>query len=51
MFCIFGHDNSMQKEDIFGDGIIYYGVTCVSDRQYMLFNINKEGYSHEIVSY
>lgn len=51
MFCIFGHDHSMQKEDIFGDGIIYYGVTCVSDRQYMLFNINKEGYSHEIVSY
>ena len=34
-----------------GDGVMYYGVTCTSDRQYMIFNINKEGYRYEVIDF
>ena len=48
LFCINGHDHSFSFDDIFGDGVMYYGVTCTSDRQYMIFNIYKEGYRYEV---
>lgn len=51
LFCINGHDHSFSFDDIFGDGVMYYGVTCTSDRQYMIFNINKEGYRYEVIDF
>ena len=51
LFCINGHDHNLQFDDLFGDGLMYYGVTCASDRQYMIFNINKEGYRYEVIDY
>ena len=51
LFCINGHDHNLQFNDLFGDGLMYYGVTCVSDRQYMIFNINKEGYRYEVIDF
>lgn len=51
LFCINGHDHIFKFDDIFGDGLMYYGVTCASDRQYMIFNINKEGYRYEVIDF
>lgn len=51
LFCANGHDHSLRFDDLFGDGVMYYGVTCASDRQYMIFNINKEGYRYEVIDF
>ena len=51
MFCINGHDHCLQMDDLFNDGLMYYGVPSTSDRQYMIFTITEEGYSYEVVNY
>lgn len=50
LFCMNGHDHNMQLDDLYGDGVIYYGVTCASDRIYMLFTITPNGYTYEVVN-
>lgn len=49
--CIYGHGHNMHTEDIFGDGLMYHEVTCMKDRQYLLFTINEEGYTYEEISF
>lgn len=46
-FCIAAHEHAYRAEDIFDDGIIYYISDCMKHRNYNLFTITKEGYSHE----
>ena len=48
MFCINGHDHRFQEDDIFNDGIVYYGQTCVQHHAYLVFSVTPEGYTHEI---
>ncbi|MDD6209477.1 MAG: metallophosphoesterase [Bacteroidales bacterium] len=49
MFCLNGHDHRFYEEDLFNDGIIYYGCGNIRKRGYYLFTITSEGYTHEIV--
>ena len=51
LFCINGHDHSQNADDIYGDGMTYYGVDAAYHRNYMLFTFTPYGYSHEIVSF
>ena len=51
MFCVYGHDHSQAASDIFGDGLMYYGVDCAKHRSYMLFTITPGGYSYETVCF
>ena len=51
LFCINGHDHSQNADDIYGDGMIYYGVDAAYHRNYMLFTFTPYGYSYEIVSF
>ena len=51
LFCVNGHDHNLHIDDLFGDSLMYYGLTCTSDRKYMIFNINKEGYRYEIIDF
>lgn len=51
MFCINGHDHCQQADDIYGDGVMYYGVDCAEHRNYMVFTITPNDYSYEIVYY
>ncbi|MFZ4863948.1 metallophosphoesterase family protein [Sphingobacterium sp. Mn56C] len=51
LYCNNGHDHNYQEDDIFQDGIIYYGTPNIGKRQYLIFTITKEGYSHELVSF
>ena len=51
LFCINGHDHCRQADDIYGDGVMYYGVDCAEHRNFMVFTITPNGYDYEIVSY
>lgn len=48
-FCIFGHEHRMMAEDLFGDGVLYYGCSNIAERSYLLFTIKEEGYTYEEV--
>lgn len=51
MFCVSGHDHTLQVDDLFGDGLIYYGADATTHRHYLLFTITPDGYEYEVVSF
>lgn len=51
LFCLYGHDHSFNVEDIYGDGVIYYGVTSAEHRSYYIFTITPDDYTYEVVSF
>lgn len=51
LYCNNGHDHSYQQEDIFDDGVTYYGTPNIGKRQYLIFTITKDSYTHELVSF
>lgn len=50
-FCLCGHEHKTRATDIFGDGIIYYQITCGEGRQYYIFKIGEDGYECETIDY
>lgn len=51
MCCVYGHDHRLSAGDIFGDGLMYYGVDCAANRSYLLFTFTPDGYEYEVVSF
>ncbi len=51
MFCISGHDHTLQVDDLFGDGVMYYGADTVSHRSYLLFTITQTHYEYQVVNF
>ena len=51
MFCINGHDHTIKADELYGDGVMYYGVDAAYNRNYMIFTIGKEEYDYEIVRF
>ena len=51
MFCAYGHNHATAASDLFGDGLMYYGVGCAEDRAYLMFTFTPDGYGYEVVSY
>ena len=51
MFCMNGLDHRQCQEDIYGDGMVYYGVDSAEHRSFYLFTITQHGYEYEIVRY
>ncbi len=51
LYCNNGHDHTYQEDDIFKDGITYYGTPNIGKRQFLIFTITKDHYTHELVSY
>lgn len=49
--CIYGHGHKLAADDLFGDGLMYYQCSNIKDRKFLLFTINKEGYSYEVVDF
>lgn len=49
--CVYGHDHRQAATDLFGDGLMYYGVDCASHRSYLLFTFTPDGYGYEVVSF
>lgn len=50
-FCIHAHSHKLRVEDIFEDGIIYYGSDAMVHRSYLLFTVTKDDYTYEVVYY
>lgn len=51
MFCINGHAHRKSKDDIYNDGVIYYGVDSAEHRSFLLFTITANNYECEIIDY
>lgn len=51
LFCLYGHGHATRRDDLFGDGLLYFQVTCAKYRQYYVFTVTREGYDYEIVDY
>lgn len=51
LFCIYGHGHDTSVNDLFGDGLLYYQITCAKYRQYYIFTVTEGGYDYEIVDY
>lgn len=50
-FCIFGHEHRLMEEDLFDDGVLYYGCPNIAKRTYLLFTLNEEDYAYEAVGF
>lgn len=48
-FCVHAHAHRLMADDMFGDGIIYYGSDAMKNRNYLLFTVTKRSYSYEVV--
>lgn len=49
MFCVAGHAHSISREELYNDGVVYYGIDCMDHHNYYIFTITPTGYSYEIV--
>ena len=49
--CIFGHEHRWIEEEIFGDGMMYYGCPNIEKRTYILYTLTPDGYSYEKVDF
>ncbi len=50
-FCLNAHDHNLEVDDLFNDGITYYGSSSMKDRNYLLFTLTPDGYDYEVVYY
>lgn len=51
-FCINAHDHGLKIDDLYNDGIIYYGVSDIKKKQYFIFTINTDDtYTYELVEF
>lgn len=51
MCCLHAHNHNVSANDLFDDGIIYYGCPNIAKRQYLRFTITPEDYSYEVASF
>lgn len=51
LFCLYGHGHNTEVSDLFGDGLLYYQITCAKYRQYYVFTVTTDRYEYEIVDY
>ncbi len=50
-FCLHAHHHSIEVNDLFADGVIYYGCGTIGSRTYLLFTITPDNYTYEVVSF
>lgn len=51
LFCLHGHEHSFKVQNLFNDGVLYYGCTTIGKRGYYLFTLTPDGYSYEEVEF
>ena len=49
LFCLSAHDHQLQADDLYGNGLMFYGTDCALHRAYLLFTITPTGYTYEVV--
>ena len=50
-FCIYGHGHSVEVNEFFDDGILYYECASAKKRSYLHFTLNDNGYTYEAINY
>lgn len=51
LFCLHAHTHNFSAQDLFGDGIIYYGCSNIAKRNYILFTLTPDQYSYEVIDF
>lgn len=51
LFCLHGHEHNFKVNDIFNDGVLYYGCTSIKKKGFYVFTLTPDGYSYEEVEY
>lgn len=51
MCCIYGHNHNDTMVDMFGDGLLFYGIDCAEHRNYRIMTITPDGYEMEQIYY
>jgi len=51
MCCVYGHEHNDAVGDIYGDGLMFYGIDCAQHRNYRIFTITKDGYEVEQIRF
>ena len=51
LYANHGHDHRYEVLDLFDDGIRYYGTPNIGKRQFLIFTITPNSYTHELVSF
>ena len=51
MCCVYGHNHNDKVEDIYGDGLYFYGIDCAEHRNYRIMTITPDGYEMEKICY
>lgn len=51
MCCIYGHNHRDKVLDIYGDGLLFYGIDCAQHRNYRIMTITPDGYEIEQIYY
>lgn len=49
--CVYGHNHNDKVDNIYGDGLLFYGIDCAKHRNYRIFTITKDGYEVEQIRY
>lgn len=51
-FCVYGHEHQIEVDDLFDDGILYYQVSNIEKRKYLLFTLKpNDEYDYEVVEF
>lgn len=51
-FCLNAHGHNLSVDDLFDDGVLYYGCENIEKRSYMIFTVNPDNsYDHEVVRF
>ncbi len=51
MCCVYGHNHSDKVNEIYGDGLLFYGIDCAEHRNYRIMTITPDGYEMEQIRY
>lgn len=51
LFCLNAHNHQLQADDLFGDGIFYYGCSNIAKRNYLLFTLTPDTCTYEIIDF
>lgn len=49
--CLHAHTHRTSVQDLFGDGIMYYGCSNIAKRNYLLFTVTPDNYTYEVVDF
>lgn len=49
--CVYGHNHNDLVDDIYDDGLLFYGIDCAKHRRYRIFTFTPDGYEMEQISF